>query len=126
MNNDLISREELKKTLENPSDKHYLSKSILDLVFKRIDNAPTVKAKTIADCIIAYGDGYETARRLYERPKGKWIQTEVIDDDSEYGVNDDASECSNCKHIENSHYWTTTYYNFCPNCGADMRKGDAK
>lgn len=61
-----------------------------------------------------------------ERPQGKWIQTEVIDDDSEYGVNGDASECSNCKHIENSHYWTTTYYNFCPNCGADMRKGGAE
>lgn len=24
-----------------------------------IDNAPTVEAKTIAECIIAYGDGYE-------------------------------------------------------------------
>lgn len=55
------------------------------------------------------------------RPKGKWIQTEIIDDDSEYGVNSEASECSNCRYVEGSHYWTSTYYHFCPNCGADMR-----
>ena len=72
---------------------------------------------TWQDKVIADGIPYE------ERPQGRWIQTEVIDDDSEYGVNADASECSNCKHIESSHYWTTTYYNFCPNCGANMQKG---
>lgn len=43
MNNDLISREALKEAFTNPSDKHLLSKSILDLVFKRIDNTPTVE-----------------------------------------------------------------------------------
>lgn len=46
-----------------------------------------------------------------ERPQGKWldIYTTHI-----------AYECSNC------HRKTpiTDYFNFCPNCGADMREGD--
>lgn len=70
-----------------------------------------------------YFEGYKAGKEDFEPPKGEWVQIEIIDDDAEYGVNDDASECSNCKHIESSHYWTTTYYHYCPNCGAKMKGG---
>lgn len=51
---------------------------------------------------------------------GEWHQVEVIDDDSETGVNDSAAQCSICQDVHNSIYWARTYYNFCPNCGAKM------
>lgn len=70
-------------------------------------------------------EGYKQGKKDFERPRGRWIQTEILNDDGEYGVNDNASECSNCKHIESSHYWTTAYYHYCPNCGASMQKGGA-
>lgn len=96
----LIDADKLRKTVKENLDDLDVG-SILAI----IDNAPTV------DAIV---------NTIEVRPQGRWIQTEIIDDDSEYGVNDDASECSNCKHIESSHYWTTTYYHYCPNCGARM------
>lgn len=51
---------------------------------------------------------------------GEWNQIEIIDDDSENGVNDDASQCSVCGYVFDSHYWAKTYFNYCPNCGAKM------
>ena len=110
---DLISREALKKSFAEYGEK---AKFLQDFCQKLIDNAPTVIWCSETPEGLPLMD-------LRERPQGRWIQTEIIDDDSEYGVNDDASECSNCKHIESSHYWTTTYYHYCPNCGARMKGG---
>ena len=59
-------------------------------------------------------------KQLADRPSGKWQQVEVIDDDEPSGINTDASECSVCGAIQQSHYWATHYYNYCPNCGARM------
>ncbi len=59
-----------------------------------------------------------------ERPQGEWLRIEIIDDDFESGVNADASQCSVCGDIQSSHYWTTTYFNYCPNCGARMKGAD--
>lgn len=59
-----------------------------------------------------------------DRPSGEWQQVEVIDDDEPNGINTDASECSVCGAIQQSHYWTTHYYNYCPNCGAKMKGGE--
>lgn len=56
---------------------------------------------------------------------GEWNRIEIIDDDSENGVNDDASQCSVCGDVFDSHYWAKTYFNYCPNCGAKMG-GDAE
>lgn len=105
---DANALKEIVKNMRNANPSYQHACDVVDRadLLDEINNAPTV------DAIV---------NTIEVRPQGKWIQTEVIDDDSEYGVNADASECSNCKHIENSHYWTTTYYNFCPNCGADMR-----
>ena len=57
-----------------------------------------------------------------DRPIGEWQQVEVIDDDEPSGINTEASECSVCGAIQQSHYWATHYYNYCPNCGARMDK----
>ena len=48
----------------------------------------------------------DNAPTVEERPKGKWI------------VEHDRVHCFPCGHEQN--YPS----NFCPNCGADMRKGD--
>ena len=62
-----------------------------------------------------------------DRPSGEWQQVEVIDDDEPSGVNTDASKCSVCGVIQQSHYWVTHYYNYCPSCGAYMgKKGGAE
>lgn len=57
-----------------------------------------------------------------ERKHGEWIEREVVD---EPGIIEEwqSARCSVC-----GLYHTTPYmyyfhrYNFCPNCGADMRK----
>ena len=68
--------------------------------------------ETVTDCIIAYGDGFESARRLFERPHGKWIDPQNV------GANNWCSVCGEfILHYEG-------ISNYCPNCGADMRKGE--
>ena len=62
-------------------------------------------------------------KALQDRPNGEWLQMEIIDDDMECGVNDDATECSVCGYVFNSHYWAKTYFNYCPSCGARMKGG---
>ena len=51
-------------------------------------------------------------KALEERPQGEWIEFEY---ETSGGY-----RCSNCENIE---VYTP---NFCPNCGADMRKGGAE
>lgn len=97
-------------------------KNYPELAIEPYINAPTVEAKTTEDCIIAYGDGYETARRLYERPQGEWIEVKPHQSDLEDGI-DYREECSIC-HEPNRHYGFdeyhdirfATYYktNYCP------------
>ena len=60
-----------------------------------------------------------------ERPQGEWIYPEKTDKEKGYG-----GYCSNCKcdmpiFVED---WKQKYCEtkFCPNCGADMRKGGAE
>ena len=109
---DLISREALKTAIEQGEGFSWDSYGKDDLCVRKkyIDNAPTVEEiKTVADCIIAYGDGYETARRLYERPQGEWI----IVKDEKWGDNVKCPFCG--KELAG------TDLNFCCKCGADMR-----
>lgn len=70
--------------------------------------------KTTADCIIAYGDGYETARRLYaKRPKGEWIEGNCL-----------SLICSNCKEEALDFNDYPYKSNYCPKCGAQMVGGN--
>lgn len=86
MNNDLISREALKehkfvgnkyvqiggrtngKTLRTVNQAYQQGWN--DAIDAIIANAPTVEALTYTDIIEANKEGYNTARRLYERPQG--------------------------------------------------------
>ena len=72
-----------------------------------IDNAPTIKAFTLADIEEQYRKGLE--KGLEERPHGEWKC-------NRFGI-----QCSNCGLIRNA---VPYEMNFCPNCGADMREGD--
>ncbi len=105
MDNDLISRSELKKALCE-----FMKNNIgiySNEIFYIVDSIPAVDAPTCTDIIEANKEGYNNARRLYERPQGEWIDT------------GSGQECSICKEIQ---YGYDSFRNFCPNCGADMRK----
>jgi len=102
MNNDLISRSALKEEFAKHEDrKGYLIGDWEDI----IDNAPTVEP-TFREVV-----AYECGQKLVERPQGKWTE--------HYDSSDGFTwlTCSRCmfKAYEDD-------YNFCPNCGADMRK----
>lgn len=57
-----------------------------------------------------YEKGYLDACRRYGRPVAQWVKSEVCPSNN---------VCSNCQTIILS-----THYNYCPNCGAEMRKSD--
>ena len=69
-----------------------------------------------------YKKGYEDAKKEFERPQGEWVlQT--------YERFDNGNElykyyCDKCGYREEHAYSDSKLSNFCPNCGADMRKGE--
>ena len=96
MNNDLISREALKKAikeLSNDNPSYWNTCDVVDRekVLDEIDNAPTV-----------------------ERPQGEW---KVYGKQGGIPITD---MCSNCRYEMK---WYKNKYNFCPNCGAKMEGG---
>jgi hypothetical protein len=133
---DLISRSELMKAIgtmveaEMPIDEKWALG--LKHSLKVIDNAPTVEytfeeafQKTVCE------------HRLYcpTRPKGKWVEREY----RRYLPRDAEPYYNNDTYDEKTHSYIDThivcsecgaerrfYHDFCGNCGADMREGDAK
>lgn len=99
----------------------------LDEVLDVIKNAPTVKPQKIVtippelieklgSCVVNIIEkiDWDKAIEAYkERPHGKWLHPYKTDI---------ACECSNC-HMQMP---ITDYFNFCPNCGADMREDSDK
>lgn len=79
-----------------------------------IDNAPIVETSKIEYKAYNEGfkDGVDQGIKLSERPHGKWLLCE----DSNF------SKCSICGVI----WLNEECNNYCPNCGADMRKGGNK
>ena len=125
MNNDLISREELKKALKSNCDvcndkntnwcEHCCPLNDFEDL---IDNAPAVepeKAKE-SEIIKTYTKGFDTGVETVknERPQGEWL----FDKENSFTI--DMFKCSICG------YFGDTHFKFCPNCGADMRKGGAE
>ena len=121
MNNDLISREALKKVL---SGKEYITYTYeygnaipVEWVMNAIDNAPTVSFIISPDYVTELQEhNKELIKQLedMERPQGEWIS--LYEKDSVY-----AGECSCC-------HWKAVQYEddvvgmpYCPNCGADMK-----
>ena len=120
MNNDLISRSALKeKAFITQQCNGCEIESIAVVSVGAIDNAPTVEAFTKDDMAGAYNEGYACGSRESERPKGEWI----ADTSHCYDDDEDTFECSVCKEPFTLICGTPkdNLYNFCPNCGADMR-----
>lgn len=114
---DLISRDALKEEL-----KQYFSDGVLDsvsaklalnMILRKINEAPSVEGFTKEDMSGAYSEGYACGSRENERPQGEWI-IKTISTFPQYQP--DEYICPFCNTIVN--YKTK----FCENCGADMRK----
>ena len=100
MNNDLISREALKKKIDKFIG--YLDEDMIYRIKVVIDKIPTVAVDNYS---MGYQDGVRKV--LSERPKGEWVKK------YKGQVN---SFCSKCD------YEVGKITNYCPNCGADMHK----
>lgn len=128
MNNDLISREALKKAICENGYSHYYE------IFAIIDNAPTINPLTdplfdayskIADLEFEHsGDFWITTpkgKKIYfekKRPRGKWIYFQ-------YDANPQIGNwhCSECRQIAPVDYFGHSIKSkYCPNCGAEMRE----
>ena len=123
MNNDLISREALKEIIETyrptPITSDYLQgkNNMIDYCIAEINNAPTVELdeSVIQEvlnkrCMTAVANEYLVALRGNgTRPQGEWIE----ETSGYYSY----FRCNNC-----NSYCSSVKTNFCPNCGADMRR----
>lgn len=104
MNNDLISRSELKKATASFTDCDGFNP-----VWQIIDSAPSVYDNPYSDGREdRYIEGYEEAKRESARPQGEWKNVGFM-----------VCECNNCK--EQFHELEAN--NYCPNCGASMKGG---
>lgn len=112
MSDDLISRSKLKQAIQDHFDN--LDAYFPSAFIKEVEDAPTVDIKDqIAG---AYNEGYACGSRENERPQGEWKRH----DEWVGGEYVGGFYHVNCP-CEDGYYskWET---NFCPNCGADMRK----
>jgi len=118
MNNDLISREALKKEIEQYQiqwnkncDIDIAKWNCCGTILAIIDNAPTVEERSYE---MGYQDGCEDGLQGI-RPQGEWIFQKANEEQT------DGYECSNCKACFHTKVPYFSEFNFCPNCGADMR-----
>lgn len=71
------------------------------------------------DYAIGFADGYRQGKKDAERKKGDWIiMSEFLG-----GCTDRCSVCG-WEYDYNGYVDEQEYYNYCPNCGADMRGGE--
>ena len=110
----LVDANALKEDIRREVGENILSVFAAKEIFKLIDNAPTVY-----DTINLYPNGAVIIQQTI--PQGEWKTVEGYDGDEYY-------ECSNCGEPWVLYAGTpeTNNMNFCPNCGADMRKGGAE
>ena len=124
MNNDLISREALKKALEEKQKTTFCGVyHFLEL----IDNAPTVEpfkpdyvgAERLKARQRGYEEGYHNGMEIGKTLNPKIKQGEYISVDTLWAK---CSICGNLTRVIKKYNMP----NFCPACGADMRKGGAE
>ena len=109
----LIDANALKKTFENACIYGLPMNKLYGAILKIIDNAPTVESD--------YEWGYSEGVHDTERPQGEWIR-EIHPYDKAYRLK--CSVCGKWGGLTDEGY--NHEFNFCPNCGADMRKGGAE
>lgn len=131
MSNDLISREALKKELNSRIFQgDYTTTLLLSSFNDLIDNAPTVEPEKVLIANVAFDedklkeivqteiiDKIKSGELVLkvERPQGEW---KFIQGATTQG----SLKCPFCDYRD----YHKTNSNFCPNCGADMRKGGAE
>lgn len=105
---DLISREALKKALKEKFDDF-----IAEGVYDEIDNAPTVEAYPFEQVqeLVKLNQQFAEEIEELKKPQGEWIKI------GEIGL---AYKCNRCGEVD------VISTNFCPNCGARMKKGGAE
>ena len=99
-------------------EKSYRDEFAIDVVtVEDIDNAPTVepeKAKE-GELVKAYTKGFDAGVET-ARPQGEWI----VDENNDFSI---FKKCSNCgEGAEWLDGGSQFLSNYCPACGADMRK----
>lgn len=130
MNNDLISREALKKDFEernkacdkwiaNAKDEETkiradATKHFICEVIMTIDNAPNVEAFTKEDMAGAYNEGYACCGRESKRPQGEWVK--IFENPFTNGY-----VCPFCGHKIQVTEQFLPKVTECEVCGADMR-----
>lgn len=124
MNNDLISRSELKKELIDSCIDETM-KVPLPFVLRKIDNVSTVETDIEVVAEDAYEQGYTDGwkERFGEpdgRPQGEWNILQKDDN----GIHE--IECPFCKYSKGGRFASVgvTFHKlppFCESCGADMR-----
>lgn len=77
-----------------------------------------------------YKEGYKQAildgKTNFSRPQGEWIAREDMDYLDENKVVHNHFECDKCGFIHDFIDGHTSQYNFCPNCGAKMKKSQTQ
>lgn len=130
MNNDLISRSELKKAIDKLFESGGYDSG---LVMNAIDNAPTVEPKKeiVPVCKVTF-DKEELQRIVdekvaelvanLERLQGEWITRHK---ENSFGQDVVCFECNKCGEYKLPiiHTMITEPLGVCPNCGVNMRKG---
>lgn len=111
MNNDLISREALIKAVEDLYEYAELGE-VLDV----IKEAPTVTRERPILGVVTADGSIEFKEIKAERPHGKWIFEKANNEHT------DGYICSICGRSYHTKVPYFSEYNFCPNCGADMRE----
>ncbi len=114
MNNDLISRSALKKSIKSYADDQYAENEYLGeyAIMDIIDNAPTVdcytftQVKKLFDLNVQMADEIENLKRSQGEwiTKGQDIYCSICNQESAY-----------------NEFGASKFSKFCPNCGADMR-----
>ena len=116
---DKLKREE--KIFYSPTGLRYLIGAIRDLPSAQ----PEFTEQDMRDEFNAgYACGMEAAQS--EQKKGKWVEVTVTDGYDKDGIKTWISvmQCNQCGFIVNAVEGHMAQYNFCPNCGAQMVRGE--
>ena len=106
---DLISRKDIKDHISELL-LVYSGAELANAILDAIDNAPAVDMST--ELSVAYLKGRRQGQSE-ERPQGEWIHHEEYTNDRPFYI----TECPFCS------LRVKEETNYCPNCGAEMRKG---
>lgn len=112
-------KEELKQYFSDGVLDSVSAKLALNMILRKINEAPSVEGFTKDDMAGAYNEGYACGSRENERPQGEWIKV------TKAGTVPVEYICSLCRRKIYDNYELTIpideFYPFC-HCGADMRK----